>query len=97
MPLHKASKRLLTSLETVEDIAADVDTVRAQAKASQHQWDVPQFDVWSEEDELVLSSNGDVPIRIYRPVGPKEDSQLPIIVTYHGGATMNTNATLRSS
>ena len=88
MTLEAATVRLLNmSAGLSEDPGGDggIGRLRAQDEAAQLHWDVPQVDVWKEEQRCIDGPHGDIALRLYWPVTARSLNNLGLLVAYHGG------------
>ena len=85
VPLDKASQRILR-LPTPKNFGVDcIAEIRKTVKEGHSAWDVPQVDVWREEDRSIKGPLGRIPLRIYWPAESGQTGELPVVVAYHGG------------
>lgn len=62
-----------------------IGRLREQHEAAQSHWDVPQVDVWKEEQRSIDGPHGDIALRLYWPEAANSLKDLGLLVAYHGG------------
>jgi acetyl esterase len=62
-----------------------VDQARAQFKRTRAVFLAPAQDVASVVDRTIPGPAGEIPIRVYRPLGSEAQARLPALVFFHGG------------
>jgi acetyl esterase len=62
-----------------------VDQARAQFKRTRAVFLAPAQDVASVVDRTIPGPAGEIPIRMYRPLGSDSQARLPALVFFHGG------------
>ena len=88
MTLEAATVRYLKMLEEFPGApgsAGDIGELRARDEAMHSRWDVPQVDVWKEEQRSIDGPCGDIALRLYWPVEARSSKNLVLLVAYHGG------------
>ena len=88
MTLEAATVRLLNmaaGLAVDPGCDSGIDGLRAQDEAAHSHWDVPQLNVWKEEQRSIEGPHGDIAVRLYWPVEANSLKNLGLLVAYHGG------------
>ncbi len=85
MPLDPACAPIIELMETVfPRIAPGVDAAQVRAQSDAMPRVPPAEDVASSEDRDIPGPAGDIPVRIYQPLGV-DDASKPGVVYLHGG------------
>jgi len=87
-PLHPQTQAVvdaLASMKLVPPHLLPVDQARAQFMRSRGQFLAPPAPVASVTDRAIPGPGGEIPIRIYRPAGSRNDTPLPGLIYLHGG------------
>jgi acetyl esterase len=85
MPLDPACAPIIELMETVfPRIAPGVDAAQVRAQSDAMPRVPPAEDVASSEDRDIAGPAGDIPVRVYQPLGVDEGSK-PGVVYLHGG------------
>lgn len=87
MPLETATKTLLNRIAemNLELTSTDICDVRSWCEEIQHNWDVPQVDVWREDDRVIDAPQGKIPVRVYWPKEAQSCTDLGLLLYFHGG------------
>lgn len=86
MPLEKATQRFLQFVADSFLDSDDINELRENNEKTHPLWDVPQVDIWKEEQRFIDGPHGGIPIRLYWPVEAKDNKNLTLLVDIHGGA-----------
>jgi acetyl esterase len=84
-PQVQAVMDRLASMNLVPPHTIPVDQARAQFQRTRAVYLAPAQPVASVTDHKIPGPAGQIPIRVYRPVGSKPGALLPALVYFHGG------------